>query len=151
MAEFLPFHGLVPPADKAALVSAVPYDVVNSEEAAVLAEGNPLSFLHVSRPEIDLAPGIDLHSKEVYNQARIAFQKLCKEAPLTLDTGKHLYIYQLQMNSHIQTGIIGAASAEDYKNGVIKKHEKTRQDKEDDRTRHVMELRSHTGGFSVCG
>ncbi|MBR1966686.1 MAG: DUF1015 domain-containing protein [Lentisphaeria bacterium] len=145
MAQFLPFNGLLPTQDRAELVAAVPYDVVNSEEAAELAKGNPYSFLHVSRPEIDLAPGIDLHSEEVYNQARAAFQKLCKEAPLTLDEGKHLYIYQLQMNDHIQTGIIGAASAEDYKNGVIKKHEKTRQDKEDDRTRHVMELRSHTG------
>lgn len=145
MAEFLPFHGLVPPADKAALVSAVPYDVVNSEEAAVLAEGNPLSFLHVSRPEIDLAPGIDLHDDQVYAQAKIAFDKLCAAAPLTPDKDEHLYIYQLEMKGRVQTGIIGAASAEEYRSGVIKKHEKTRADKEDDRTRHVMTLRSHTG------
>ena len=145
MAEFLPFHGLLPRPEQAALVSAVPYDVVNSEEAAALAAGNPLSFLHVSRPEIDLAPGIDLHDDQVYAQAKIAFDKLCAEAPLVLDAGKHLYIYQLEMNGRTQTGIIGAAAAADYRSGVIKKHEKTRQDKEDDRTRHVMTLRSHTG------
>ncbi len=145
MAQFLPFHGLVPPADRAAQVAAVPYDVVNSKEAAVLAEGNPYSFLHVSRPEIDLEPGIDLHDEKVYNQAKAAFQKLCQIVPLTEDKGEHLYIYQLQMGKQIQTGVIGAASAEEYKQGIIKKHEKTRQDKEDDRTRHVMELRSHTG------
>ena len=109
MAQFLPFNGLLPTVERVELVAAVPYDVVNSAEAAELAKGNPYSFLHVSRPEIDLAPGIDLHSEEVYNQARTAFQKLCKEAPLTLDAGKHLYIYQLQMNDHIQTGIIGEA------------------------------------------
>ena len=145
MAKFLPFNGLLPTVERAAQVAAVPYDVVNSAEAAVLAEGNPYSFLHVSRPEIDLAKGIDLHSEEVYAQAGKAFRKLCEEAPLVMDKEKHLYIYQLQMGNHVQTGVIGAASAVDYQTGVIKKHEKTRQDKEDDRTRHVMELRSHTG------
>jgi len=145
MAEFLPFHGLLPTPEKAAQVSAVPYDVVNTAEAAELAAGNPLSFLHVSRPEIDMTPGIDLHSDEVYEQAGNAFRKLCAEAPLTLDAGEHLYIYRLIMNGRAQTGVIGAASAEEYRNGIIKKHEKTRQDKEDDRTRHVMTLRSHTG------
>lgn len=145
MAQFLAFHGLLPEPEKAALVSAVPYDVVNTEEAAALAEGNPLSFLHVSRPEIDMTPGIDLHDDSVYAQAKTAFDKLCAEAPLKLDEGKHLYIYQLEMDKRIQTGVIGAASAAEYQQGIIKKHEKTRADKEDDRTRHVMTLRSHTG------
>ena len=145
MAQFLAFHGLLPEPEKAALVSAVPYDVVNTEEAAALAEGNPLSFLHVSRPEIDMAPGIDLHDDSVYAQAKAAFDKLCETAPLKTDAGKHLYIYQLEMNGRVQTGVIGAASAAEYQAGIIKKHEKTRADKEDDRTRHVMTLRSHTG------
>lgn len=145
MAKLTPFHGLLPLPERAAEVSAVPYDVVNSEEAAVLAEGNPLSFLHVSRPEIDMEPGIDLHDDRVYAQAKAAFDRLCAEAPLTLDAGEHLYIYRLIMNGRAQTGIIGAASADEYNSGIIKKHEKTRKDKEDDRTRHVMTLRSHTG------
>ncbi|MGE4563327.1 MAG: DUF1015 domain-containing protein [Victivallaceae bacterium] len=145
MPKLTPFHGLLPSVERAALVAAVPYDVVNSREAAELAAGNPFSFLHVSRPEIDLEPGIDLHDEKVYLQAKAAFAKLCAEVPLKLDAGKHLYVYQLQMGNHIQTGVLGAASAAEYKSGLIKKHEKTRQDKEDDRTRHVMELRSHTG------
>ena len=145
MAKLLPFHGLLPLPERAAEVSAVPYDVVNTEEAAKLAEGNPLSFLHVSRPEIDLAPGIDLHDDKVYAQAKAAFDKLCAEAPLKLDAGEHLYIYRLIMNGRAQTGVIGAAAASEYNSGIIKKHEKTRKDKEDDRTRHVMTLRSHTG------
>ena len=145
MAEFHPFHGLLPRPENAAAVSAVPYDVVNTAEAAELAKGNPLSFLHVSRPEIDLEPGIDLHDERVYAQAGAAFRRLCAEAPLTLDQGLHLYLYRLVMNGRAQTGVIGAASAADYRSGVIKRHERTRADKEDDRTRHVMELRSHTG------
>ena len=145
MPKFTAFRGLLPTVELAEKVSAVPYDVVNSAEAAVLAAGNPYSFLHVSRPEIDMEPGIDLHDDRVYEQARAAFVKLCAEAPLKQDEGKHLYIYRLQMGDHVQTGIVGAASAEEYRKGIIKKHEKTRQDKEDDRTRHVMTLRSHTG------
>jgi len=145
MAVLQPFHGLVPTPEKAAMVSAVPYDVVNSEEAAVLAEGNPLSFLHVSRPEIDMEPGIDLHDDRVYAQAKAAFDRIIAEAPLTVDEGCHLYVYRLIMNGRSQTGVIGAASAAEYNAGIIKKHEKTRKDKEDDRTRHVMTLRSHTG------
>ncbi len=145
MSEFLPFHGLLPQTDVVSEVAAVPYDVVNSEEAAALAAGKPLSFLHVSRPEIDLEPGIDLHDDRVYAKAAANFRWLRENAPLTEDTGKHFYIYRLHMGSHVQTGIVGAASATDYHQNIIKKHEKTRQDKEDDRTRHVMELRSHTG------
>ncbi len=145
MATLLPFHGLLPTVEKADQVAAVPYDVVNSEEAAVLAEGNPLSFLRVSKPEIELEAGINLYSEEVYAKARENFVRLCAEAPLNLDEGNHLYIYELTMDGRTQVGILGAASAEDYQNEIIKKHERTRQAKEDDRTRHVMELRSHTG------
>ncbi|MCQ2379838.1 MAG: DUF1015 family protein [Victivallaceae bacterium] len=145
MAKLLAFHGLLPRPDKVAQVAAVPYDVVNSAEAAELAKGNPLSFLHVSRPEIDMAPGIDLYDESVYRQSREAFDRIRREAPLVEDEGKHLYVYELTMNGRTQTGIIGAASAAEYRSGIIKRHEKTRQDKEDDRTRQVMALRSHTG------
>lgn len=145
MADFRAFCGMRPVAGRASQVAAVPYDVVNSEEAALLAAGNPYSFLHVSRPEIDMAPGVDLHDDSVYAQAKAAFDRLIAEVPLITDKVPAYYIYRLQMGDHVQTGIFGAASAVDYNNGVIKKHEKTRKDKEDDRTRHVMTLRSHTG------
>ncbi|MCQ2378257.1 MAG: DUF1015 family protein [Victivallaceae bacterium] len=145
MAQLLAFHGLLPTPERAAEVSAVPYDVVNSEEAAILAEGNPLSFLHVSRPEIDMEKGIDLYDDRVYAQSRTAFERICREAPLSEDAGRHLYVYELTMQGRSQTGVIGAASAAEYRSGIIKKHERTRQDKEDDRTRQVMALRSHTG------
>ena len=145
MAKFLPFHALMPLPEKVAAVAAVPYDVVNSEEAAALAEGNALSFLRVSRPEIELAPGVDLYSDEVYAKAAANFKRLCREAPLAEDPVANLYVYSLKMGDHTQVGIAGAASAADYDAGVIKKHEKTRKDKEDDRARHVMELRNHSG------
>ncbi len=145
MAEVLPFHGLLPTPENVEQVAAVPYDVVNSEEAAELAEGNPLSFLRVSRPEIEMESGVDLYSDPVYEKAAANFKRLCEQAPLKLDDGKHLYVYSLKMGDHTQIGILGACSADDYDKDVIKKHEKTRQDKEDDRTRHVVTLRSHTG------
>jgi len=145
MAKFLPFRALMPSAELAAKVAAVPYDVVNSEEAAALAEGNPLSFLRVSKPEIELEPGVDLYSEKVYNKAVKNFKRLSERAPLSLDAEPNLYVYSLKMGEHTQVGIAGAASVQDYDTNVIKKHEKTRKDKEDDRTRHVVELRSHSG------
>ncbi len=145
MAVFKAFNGLLPGADNAAEVSAPPYDVLNTEEAAALAEGKALSFLRVSRPEIELPPGTDVHSNEVYQKASSNFRRLCKHAPLVRDRENHLYLYRLTMGGHVQTGIAGTASADDYCRDIIKKHEKTRRDKEDDRTRHLLELRSHTG------
>jgi uncharacterized protein (DUF1015 family) len=145
MAKYLPFHGLLPLPEQVEQVAAVPYDVVNTEEAAELAEGNSLSFLRVARPEIELEKGIDLHSDAVYEKAASNFKRLSEEAPLLVDKTAHLYVYSLKMGDHRQTGILGAASTDDYDNDIIKKHEKTRKDKEDDRTRHVMTLRSHTG------
>ncbi len=145
MAKFLPFRALMPSSEMAAKVAAVPYDVVNSEEAAALAEGNPYSFLRVSKPEIELEPGIDLYDDKVYQRAVKNFKRLCEIAPLQLDAEPNLYVYSLQMGEHVQVGIAGAASVQDYDSEIIKKHEKTRKDKEDDRTRHVVELRSHSG------
>ncbi len=145
MSIILPFNGQIPPVDKVSKVAAVPYDVVNSKEAAELADGNPLSFLRVSRPEIELEPGIDLHDDKVYAKAAANYKRLIESAPLTCDPEKHLYIYRLIMDGHSQIGVLGASSTEEYEAGLIKKHEKTRTDKEDDRTRHLLELRSHTG------
>ena len=145
MADFRAFCGLRPVVERAEQVAAVPYDVVNSKEAAELAKGNPYSFLHVSRPEIDMTPGVDLYSDAVYAQAEKAFKKLIEQTPFILEEAPCYYVYRLEMDGRPQIGVFGAASAVDYHNDVIKKHEKTRQDKEDDRTRHVMTLRSHTG------
>ena len=145
MAVFNAFHALMPRPEKVAAVAAVPYDVVNTEEAAALAEGNDLSFLRVSRPEIELPAGTDLYSDEVYAKAAANFKRLCKAAPLEEDPEANLYVYSLKMGDRTQTGVAGAASAADYDADIIKKHEKTRRDKEDDRARHVMELRNHTG------
>ena len=145
MSPVLPFCGLLPPVEVAAQVAAVPYDVVNSAEAADLAKGNPLSFLRVSRPEIEMEPGVDLHSPAVYERAAANFRRLCAEAPLAFAAEPHLSASELTMGKHRQTGIAAAVSVAEYDAGTIKKHEKTRQDKEDDRARHVMTLRSHTG------
>jgi uncharacterized protein (DUF1015 family) len=145
MAQVFPFAATMPPADKAKQVSAPPYDVMNSREAAQLAEGNPLSFLRVSRPEIELPEGIDLHADAVYEKAAANYRRLCEAAPLNRDDAPTFYVYSLVMNGHRQTGIVAAAAVDDYDHDVIKKHEKTRQDKEDDRTRHITTLNSQTG------
>ncbi|MFA6567240.1 MAG: DUF1015 family protein [Victivallales bacterium] len=145
MSKVFPFKGLLPSPEKVELVASVPYDVVNSEEAAKLAENNKLSFLRVSKPEIELEKGTDLYSDRVYAKAAENFRRLCEEAPLKFDKGNHLYVYSLKMGEHVQTGIIAAVSVADYDSDIIKKHEKTRKDKEDDRTRHIYVTRSHSG------
>ena len=145
MAVFRPFHALMPRPAEVAQVAAVPYDVVNTAEAAKLAEGNPLTFLRVSRPEIELPAGTDIHSDVVYDKALANFKRLCAAAPLAHDPEANLYVYALTMDGRTQIGIAGTASAAEYESGVIKKHETTRRDKEDDRARHVMTLRSQTG------
>src|SRR3954462_162454 len=140
-----PFRAVRPSRDSAAAVSSVPYDVVNTDEARALASGNPLSFLHVTRSEIDLPPGTDPYSPQVYEQARTNFAALRQRAPLVIDEVPSLYFYRLQMGAHEQTGIAGCFSIDEYESDVIKKHERTRRDKEDDRTRHMIELRAQTG------
>jgi len=140
-----PFSALRPPAEKAKQVSSVPYDVVNSEEAAALAKGNPLSFLHVSRPEIDLPPGTDLYSDAVYRKALENYQKLIAECPLQTEDVPSLYLYRLIMGEHEQIGVVACCSVDEYDQDLIRKHERTRRDKEDDRTRHMMVLQAQTG------
>ena len=145
MAVIRPFRALRPQADRAQLVASVPYDVVNTEEARALADGNPLSFLHVSRPEIDLAPGTDLYSDAVYRKAVENFEKLIAECPLEKEAEPSLYLYRLIMGEHEQIGIVACCSVDEYDNSTIRKHERTRRDKEDDRTRHMLMLRAQTG------
>ncbi|MCA1635063.1 MAG: DUF1015 family protein [Acidobacteria bacterium] len=145
MAAIHPFRALRPPADKVGEVAAVPYDVVNTEEARALAEGKPSSFLHVSRPEIDLPAGTDLYSDEVYARAAENFLQLIRDCPLEIEAEPGLYLYRLVMGGHEQTGVAACVSVDEYDRGLIRKHEKTRPDKENDRTRHVLELRAQTG------
>lgn len=145
MASIHPFRALRPAAATAASVSSVPYDVVSAEEARQLASGNPLSFLHVTRSEIDLPAGTDPYSDSVYERARENLAALRTAAPLVLEEAPSLYVYRLRMGSHVQTGIAGCFSVDEYEQDVIKKHERTRRDKEDDRTRHIVDLRAQTG------
>jgi len=145
MATIRAFRALRPPKETAADVSAPPYDVVNTTEARALAAGNPLSFLHVSRPEIDLPDSTDLYSDEVYKKASENFEKLKTEAPLAVEDTPSLYIYRLRMGEHAQTGIAACCSIDEYDSDIIRKHERTRKDKEDDRTRHILTLRAQTG------
>jgi uncharacterized protein (DUF1015 family) len=145
MALLSPFRALRPMPANAAAVSSVPYDVVSTEEARELAADNPLSFLHVTRPEIDLATNVDPHSAVVYQQGRENFEQLRRMAPLTVEQAPALYLYRLRMGAHEQTGVAGCFSVDDYEQDVIKKHERTRRDKEDDRTRHMIELGAQTG------
>ncbi len=145
MASIHPFRALRPAPDKAAAVSSVPYDVVSADEARQLAAGNPLSFLRVTRSELDLPPDTDPYSPVVYERARQNLQTLRAQAPLEVDQEPSLYFYRLRMGSHEQLGIAGCFSVDEYEQDVIKKHERTRRDKEDDRTRHIVELRAQTG------
>ena len=126
-------------------MSSVPYDVVSTEEARQLASGNPLSFLRVTRSEIDLPPGADPYAAEVYATAKANLASLRDKAPLVQEDEPSLYFYRLRMGGHEQTGIAGCFSVDEYEQDTIKKHERTRPDKEDDRTRHIVELRAQTG------
>jgi uncharacterized protein (DUF1015 family) len=140
-----PFNALRPQAERAAQVAAVPYDVVNTEEALALVAGNPWSFLHVSRPEIDLPEGTPIYDDQVYAKAVTNFEKLIKECPLETEETPNLYLYRLIMGDHEQVGVVACCSVDEYDRDIIRKHERTRRDKEDDRTRHIMVLRAQTG------
>jgi uncharacterized protein (DUF1015 family) len=144
MATLHPFRALRPAPDTAASIAAVPYDVVNTDEARALAEGNPLSFLRVSRAEIELPPGTDPYSDAVYDRAADNFAALRLKA-LVVESDPSLYFYRLRMGGHVQTGLAGCFSIDEYDRDVIRKHERTRRDKEDDRTRHMIALGAQTG------
>lgn len=139
------FQGLVPTTASAPEVACVPYDVVNAAEAAVLAQGRPYSLLRVDRAEIDLPPGTDPYSEAVYARARENFLGLQQAGGLVRESGPCLYVYQQQMGRHVQRGLVAGCHVDDYDAGLIKKHEKTRRDKEDDRTRLIDTLSADTG------
>lgn len=139
------FKGVRPAKEMAEKVASFPYDVLNSQEARELTKGDPYSFLHVVKPEIDLPEDINLYDEKVYQKAKENFYKMIEEKILIQDENPYLYIYAQKMGNHIQYGIVGCTSADDYNNDKIKKHEFTRKVKEDDRTKHVMTLNANAG------
>lgn len=145
MAVIKKFKAIRPTSEMAESVAALPYDVVNSEEAREMTEGKPYSFLHVDKAEIDLPKGIDLYSPEVYAKARENFQKLLSDGVLVQDDKPMLYVYELTMDGRSQTGLVACTSIDEYMQGGIKKHELTREDKEQDRIRHVDICNANTG------
>ncbi len=140
-----PFQGLVPTPAQAPEVACVPYDVVNAAEAAALAAGKPHSLLHVDRAEIDLPAGTDPYSEAVYAKALENLLALQRAGILVRESEPCLYVYQQQMGAHIQRGLVAGCHVDDYDEGLIKKHEKTRKDKEDDRTKLIDTLSADTG------
>jgi uncharacterized protein (DUF1015 family) len=145
MATIKPFAALRPAPELAGRICELPYDVMSSEEARQIAAGNPLSFLHVSKPEIDLPPGTGLYAPEVYAKGKENFTRLIAQGALRQDAQSCYYLYRQVMGKHSQVGLVAAASCEEYLGGIIKKHEFTRPDKEDDRVRHIESLDSQTG------
>lgn len=145
MSKLRPFAAVRPVVGVVNQVASVPYDVVDRDEAAALAEGNPLSFLRVSRAEIELPTGADPYGDPVYSKARENYARLIADGHLSQDPAPAIYVYQLQMGTHTQTGVAATFSVDEYDQDLIKKHEKTRREKEDDRTRHIVTLRAQTG------
>lgn len=150
MVDFRAFRALRPPKARAAEVACVPYDVVNTQEARALVAQRPASLLHVTRPDVDLPDGADMHSPAAYAQAKAAFDELIADGALVRDAAPGFFVYAQVMGDHRQVGIVGVASARDYAEGRIKKHEFTRPDKEDDRTRHVEAVGAHLGPVFVA-
>ena len=144
MATLLPFRALRPKPELAASVAAVPYDVVTTDEARALADGNPLSFLRVSRAELELPPVTDPYADAVYDRALRNFA-LLRASALVQEGEPSVYLYRLRMGQHSQTGVAACFSIDEYDRDVIRKHERTRPDKEDDRTRHMLALGAQTG------
>ncbi len=145
MATIKAFKGLRPPESLAEKVAARPYDVLNSAEARLEAKGNPYSFLHVTKAEIDLPEDIDLYDDRVYAKAKENFELFLSKKYLVADPADCLYVYRQIMGSHAQVGLVACSSVQDYQDDVIKKHEHTRPVKENDRIRHMREIRAHSG------
>ena len=145
MAILRPFRAVRPSAEKARAVAALPYDVVDRYEAREIGNHNPDSFLHIDRAEMDLEEGIDIYSPEVYVKARQNLDAMREKKVLIQDKENSFYLYELIRNGKSQTGIVGTASVDEYLDGTIKKHELTREDKEQDRIRHVDACNANTG------
>jgi len=145
MPVFRPFKAFRPAAGKAADIAALPYDVMNSDEARSMVEGKPLSFLRVGKPEVTLDKGVDVYSETVYNRAKENLQKLIDDGNLVKDDEDYIYLYAQTMDGRTQYGLVGCAAVEDYLNNKIKKHEFTRPVKEEDRCNHVRYTNAQTG------
>lgn len=145
MAVVRPFKAIRPRKDLAEKVAALPYDVMDSDEAREMVKGNPYSFLHVDKAEIDMDKNIDLYDKKVYEKASANLNKMIEDGVLVEENKPCLYIYRLIMNGKSQTGIVGCTSVDEYMNNIIKKHEFTRAEKEQDRINHVDYCDAHTG------
>jgi uncharacterized protein (DUF1015 family) len=140
-----PFRALRPQPHLAEKVAALPYDVMDTAEARQMVKGNPYSFLHVDKAEIDLEPGISLYDQKVYEQARDNLNKLVAAGTLVQDKQENYYIYRLTMKGHVQTGLVATVAVDDYLNNTVKKHEYTRREKEQDRIKHVDYCNAQTG------
>jgi len=145
MVAVKPFSGLRPRPDLASRVASPPYDVVTTEEARRLAEGNPHSFLRVIRSEIEMEPDADPHGDAVYRRARENLTRMIEDGVLVRDETECLYVYRMTAGRHVQHGLVMGAGTDEYEAGQIKKHEHTRPDKEEDRTRHILTLKANTG------
>jgi uncharacterized protein (DUF1015 family) len=145
MARIEPFRGIRPAEDRGSQVASPPYDVLNSEEAKELTKDNPYSFLRITKPEVDLPDGVDLYSDEVYAKAKENFDAFQEAKTLIRDGEKNFYVYKQVWKDHVQVGLVAGASCQDYQDDVIKKHEYTRPDKENDRMRHIDTLNANTG------
>ena len=145
-----PFAGLRPAPGRAAEVIAPPYDVLSSGEARARAGGKPWSFLHVSKPEIDLAPGTDPYAPEVYARAAENLNRMLREGVLARDAARCYYVYRIVMGGHVQTGLVAAASIAEYDKNRIRKHEHTQTEKENDRVRQIEALNAQTGPVLVA-
>ena len=143
MSVIKPFRAYRPRPEQAREVASFPYDVLSSSEARELARGNPISFLHVCKPEIDLDPSVDVHDDRVYARGRENLRRLIADGILVRDASPGLYVYQQRMGDHVQAGLVALCSVREYEQDLIKKHEHTRPDKEDDRTRHVTEANAN--------
>jgi uncharacterized protein (DUF1015 family) len=143
MSQIKPFRAYRPRPEHARAIASFPYDVISSDEARALAKGNSLSFLHVGKPEIDLDPSMLLHDDRVYAKAVENLRRLVDTGELVRDDVPCFYVYQQRMGGHVQAGLVGACSVAEYERNLIKKHEHTRKDKEDDRTRHVTECNAN--------
>ena len=143
MSLIRPFRAYRPRLEIARDVASFPYDVLSSDEARTLAYGNPASFLHICKPEIDLDPAVDVHDDRVYAQGRDTLRRFISDGVLVRDAEPRLYVYQQSMGAHVQAGLVALCSVREYEQGPIKKHEHTRPDKEDDRTRHLTEANAN--------
>lgn len=150
MAIIQPFSAVRPRTELAAQLASPPYDVLNSEEARAAAAGNSFSFLHVTKSEIDLPEGTDIHSQPVYDQARANLQRFIQEGILVREEKPCYYIYQLVMNGRSQTGLVAVSSVDDYNKDIIRKHEFTRPEKEKDRIDHMRSIGAQTGNVFLA-